>query len=387
MNQTCSQCSAVAPSGSAFCGACGAQLSGEPSTAPPSRHQPEQSAAAWPAPNSDPNLSSGPNPNPGQTPNPGPNPNPGQTSSPGPNPNPGPNPGVADAGSETSAGPTSVTVSLPPAFSGFHRYVVGDRAVPEPPVLLWLAVGLLGLAGLLVVLPSLWAFPDAFRLLDQGEFGRALGQFVIVLLLLMIAFGAACFYLAVKLLQADRAGRILTIVLVASMGFGLLLGAELDTSVVLAILGCAGVLAILTMVDEVRDYFTGPHAAQSGISTSVVAARSLVTALGWVLGATGLGFVPLGNVSGRLVVIGLVMICGAVVAIKFSEDLLTGDENARFIVTGLMAVYVVAILAAEPEGAGLFVPIALAGSVVGLLWGPEDAREHFGGASTVQSSS
>lgn len=233
------------------------------------------------------------------------------------------------------------------------------------------------LAGLLIVVPSLRALPDALDLLDQGSFGRTFGIFITVLLLLIISFGATCFYLAVKLIQADRAGRVLTIMLAASLAFGLLLADGMGTSEILAILGCGGVIAILWLVEEVTDFFTGPHAAQAEVATSVVAARSLVVALSWVLGATGIAFLPLGDLQGRFVVVGLIMMAVAGVAFKYSADLIPGDESARQIVTGLMVVYVIAILVTEPNGAGLFIPIGLAASVIALLWGPEDARQHF----------
>ena len=147
-------------------------------------------------------------------------------------------------------------------------------ASADVPVFLWVAVGLLVLAGLFVVLPALQALPDALDLLDQGSFGRTFGLFILVMLLLLISFGSTCFYLAVKLLQADRAGRILTIILAASLGFGLLLGDNHGTTEIMAILGCVGVIGILWLIEEVTLFFTGPNAAQGQIATSVVAARS-----------------------------------------------------------------------------------------------------------------
>ena len=71
------------------------------------------------------------------------------------------------------------------------------------------------------------------------------------------------------------------------------------------------------------------------------------------------------------------MLAVAAVAFKYSAQLISADEQARLIVTGLMVIYIIAILVTEPEGAGLFIPIALAGSAIGLLWGPEEARHHF----------
>ncbi len=246
------------------------------------------------------------------------------------------------------------------------------------PSLLWAAVGLLITAGVFVVIPSLWVLPDALGLLDEGSFGRSIGLLLTVLLLLLISFGAACFYLSLKLLEADRVGRILTIVLAASLGFGLLVGDNKGTWEVLAILGCGGVIAILTLADEVTGFFTGPEAEQANVATSVVAAKSIVVALSYVLGATGLAFLPLGELEGRYVVIGMAMIAIAAVTFKFTGQLLPGDENARLVITGLMAANIVAILVFEPDGAAsLIVPIALAGSVIGLLWVPEDARQHF----------
>ena len=197
------------------------------------------------------------------------------------------------------------------------------------------------------------------------------------MLVLLISFGAACLYLGLKLIEADRSGRILSIVLACALGLGLLLADEKDTTVVLAILGCAGVVAVLTLVEEVRTFFTGTQAAQGQVADSVIAARSIVMAMSYGSGATGLAFLPLGDLADRYVLIGLVLIAIAVVAFRSASQLLSGDENARMIVSGLMGADIVALLFLEPQDAGLFVPIGLALAVIGLLWGPEDARQHF----------
>ena len=157
----------------------------------------------------------------------------------------------------TGPGPT-MTPEVTAALPRLHRYVAGEAPPAEVPGMLWVAIGLLVTAGLFVVLPGLAALPDAFTILDAGVFGRTLGLLFLVLLLLLISFGSACFYLAVKLLQADRAGRILTIILAASLGFGLLVADNKGTAEILAILGCGAVAFILWLVPEVVDFFTGP---------------------------------------------------------------------------------------------------------------------------------
>ena len=290
-----------------------------------------------------------------------------------------PNGTSAESGPNTAS--NTVTINLPPSLSKLNRYLPGQEATATVPTVLWGAVALLLAAGLFVAIPSIWVLPNALGLLDEGDFGRSLGLFVTMMLLLLISFGGACLYLALKLIEADRSGRILSIILACSLGVGLLLGDDKSTDVVLAILGCAGVAAVLTLVEEVRAFFTGPQASQAHVADSVVAARSMVMAMSFGLGVTGLAFLPLGNLADRFVVIGLLLVAVAVVAFKFAGQLLSGDENARMIITGLMAADVVGILFLEPEDAGLFVPIALAVAVVGLLWGPDDPRRHFGSGS------
>ena len=100
-------------------------------------------------------------------------------------------------------------------------------------------------------------------------------------------------------------------------------------------------------------------------------------ALSYVYAATGLAFLPLGDLGGRFVLIGFVLMGVAAVALKFAGGLSDGDENARLVITGLMATDVLALVLLEPEGAGLFFPMGMALAVIGLLWGPAESRTHF----------
>lgn len=99
--------------------------------------------------------------------------------------------------------------------------------------------------------------------------------------------------------------------------------------------------------------------------------------LAFVLLAAGVLFLPVADQDGKFAVIGLVLAGASIGLFRSAAGLLRGDATARNVVSGLMAAYVVAILLAEPAAAGLFAPIALAGTTVGLLWLPKDAQAFF----------
>lgn len=246
-------------------------------------------------------------------------------------------------------------------------------AVPAP---LWAAVGLLVAAGLYLLVPNLANLPEEVRLLTVGRWQEDL--LFLVLLVLELFFGSVCLYLAVRLVRADRVGRILTLAVTGSLCMGLLVANSGTNATAVAIVGSFAVLGILTMVEEVKAYFTGRHAQEPSGPASVVAARWLLVALGIVLFGTSLAFMLLGGTEVNYIVpVGIVLLLVSAEAELQAAGVRAGKDNARKLATGSMAVAVVALYVLNLQVTPLYMLMGIAGSVMALLWIPEESRRHF----------
>ncbi len=246
-------------------------------------------------------------------------------------------------------------------------------AVPAP---LWVAVGLLVAAGLYLLVPNLLNLPEEIRLLTVGGWQDDL--LFLVLLVLELFFGAVCVYLAVRLVNADRVGRILTLAVAGSLCMGLLVANSGTNATAVAIVGSFAVLGILTMVEEVKAYFTGRHAKEPSGPVSVVAARWLLTVLGVVLFLTGLIFLLLGGTGVDYIVpVGIALILVSAEAELQAVGIRKGSDKARKLATGAMVVAIAALYILNLQVTPLYMLMGVAGAIMALLWIPEDARRHF----------
>jgi hypothetical protein len=250
------------------------------------------------------------------------------------------------------------------------------------PAEVWLVIGLLCGAGLFTGVPVLRALPDAFELLTDGGLWDSVGPLVLVLLVELGLVAAACFVLAWLLSQRDPVARLVAVAVSGSLAFGLLVGDVLDgTSATVTLLCSLAVVVCLTLLPGARAFFASrPSPGPS--PRPVVAAEVIVVMLSGVLLATGVAYLPLAPLEAKFAVVGLVLIAISVAGFRVRRRLQTADTPARTLVTALMAGAVVAILVGA-DGAftgPLYVPLALAVTVVALLWLPQASQAYFGSA-------
>ncbi len=246
-------------------------------------------------------------------------------------------------------------------------------AVPTP---LWAAVGLTTAAGLYLLVPNLLNLPEELDLLTVGRWQDNL--IFLVLLVLELLFGAACLYLAIRLVRADQVGRLMTVAAAGSLLLGLLVANSGSNTTAVAIVGAFAVVVILTMIEGVTAHFTGRHSAQPPGPASVVAAHRLLVVLGAVLFLTGVAFTLLGSSEVNFIMpVGIVLLLVGVEAEIHAPSVRAGGDTARKWVTGSMAVCVAALIFLNLPVTAIYLLVGLAGAIMALLWIPEESRRHF----------
>ncbi len=254
------------------------------------------------------------------------------------------------------------------------------RSLPaDLPPELWAVIGLLCVAGLFTGIPVLQHLGDAFELITDGGLWDSFGLLVLVLYLELGFFAVLCFLLARLLSQGDPVARVVTVVVSGSLAVGLLVGSGLDDgSATVTVLCSIAAVACLVAPPRVRE-FLADRAPGAVAPTGVVAAGALVVMLGAILVAVGVAYLPVMSVRAKFGFAGLALAGIGIVCLKDRRRLPTGDPAARTQVSGLMAGAVLAILLGN-EGSltgPLFIPLAMAVAVVGLLWVPPDIQAFF----------
>lgn len=271
-------------------------------------------------------------------------------------------------------------------LQGRTRHGEGLRSSPSDaqaqgvPSRLWIVISLLGLVGLVIVVPSLLLLVDSLTLFSFGNgFDTAFGVFVVALLLVPLVFGLGCLYLARRIQQGDRVARVLAIALCLSGGAACLLTGARDLGWVLAGLLALGVPAMLGLDPVVRRHFTGDEARHGAEPSAVVAARVLMVVVAGGMLLVGVLFLPLAVYEPSLAVYGVVDIAVSLGVIYLSRRMAAGDATARVLATVLAFVYLVDAIVAGHGEPGVILPVALALCVIGLLWLPASSRRYFAG--------
>lgn len=249
------------------------------------------------------------------------------------------------------------------------------------PTELQVIIGLLAATGALLVLACLQALPDVFDLYGEtGDFApmsRAFGSLVLIGIIYVGGVGACLLALAWQLKRADRVGRILTIAVSVIVAIGLLTAEQRTGWETVAMLCAIAIAGTLIASSRIRDLFTGELANQTDLPETVVAVRSLLMPILVLQGLTGLAMLPVGELDGKFIPIGLALIATSVVVAKFSAGLRSADTQARAAVSAAMGAYAVLALVAELEGVALVASLGFAGVVAGLLWLPEQSQRFF----------
>lgn len=245
------------------------------------------------------------------------------------------------------------------------------------PLELLAVCALMALAGLLLLWPAVQVLPAGFQALGAGGLGTALGLLVLELALMLLALGAGLLVLAVRLTNGDRVARGLSYVLLGGFSLSTLIGNDHSAGLIIVTLLCLLCLAILAGAPAVRTFFTGPGAPHAGEGISVTVARTLLAVFACSAILLGTAFLPAGALGAQWVLGGVILILIGAGVFVLSSRLARGVPAARVIVTGLMAVYAVLDLITSGRDTASILPLCLAAAIVGLLWLPPDAREHF----------
>jgi hypothetical protein len=262
-----------------------------------------------------------------------------------------------------------------------------QRSLPVPfnalPLQLLLVCTLMAAAGVLTWWPTLTTLDDIFRLLGMGGIWFQFGLLLLLVWVVLAAFGTGCMYLAWRMAHADRVARGLAYVLLLGLGCSILVGKDKSTVLVLVMLACFGAFGVLIASPAVRDFFAGPDAPDAEQPTPIVIARTLLAIWTACVLLVGLAFLPLGGLGGKFVVIGIILLAVGAAAWHLNGRLAARDQTARVVVSAGAAVYAVLLLIAGEREAGLILPLALAAGVAWNLWAPPAAQDFFSPSTTT----
>lgn len=258
---------------------------------------------------------------------------------------------------------------------------LAPAAATAPPEL-WLISVAMVVVSLLLLWPVVrYGFSALGALFSGDDLGRALGALVLIVLVMLAAIGVALLLLAVGLLRASRVAQILTCGVSALTGLGALLLGSSDllsgATTTLVVLICIGICAGVVGRAPVREFFA-TDTRPLGVATAAVAN----VYFGWVLALDGVLLMIAGVAGARFVVIGLLLLAGAVALIRTGRPLQDGSRNARAAVLtayAVIALLLIVFTAADGgSAAGLIVPLGLVvAGTIGLTV-PTSSKVHFG---------
>ncbi len=254
------------------------------------------------------------------------------------------------------------------------------QAGTPPPELLVVSL-LMAIAGaflLRVVLPEV---PNVFRLFGDGEFGRDLGLLLAMICIVLGAVAVALLLLAWRIAHADRVARGLSYVLLGSFAAAIIVSNDHTHWVILSLVASLGAIVILAWSPRVQTFFL-EHGKDAAQPTPVVIVRTLVAWWASVVLLVGVVLLPLGNISGKDVLVGLILIAVASTALGLNRRLAAGDQFARQVISGLPVAVVIADAVLGTRSVALIVPLGVSIGIAIFLWVPSTSREFFDRART-----
>jgi len=244
-----------------------------------------------------------------------------------------------------------------------------------PPELLAVSL-LMAVAGaflLRVVLPEV---PNVFRSFGDGEFGRDLGLLLALVCIVLGAVAVALLLLAWRIAHADRVARGLSYVLLGSFAAAIIVSNDHTHWVIFSLVASLGAIAILAGSPRVQSFFLA-HGKDAAQPTPVVIVRTLVAWWASVVMLVGIILLPLGNISGKDVLVGLILIAIASTAFSLNRRLAAGDQFARQVISGLPIAFVIADAVLGTRSVALIVPLGVSIGIAVFLRVPATSREFF----------
>ena len=242
---------------------------------------------------------------------------------------------------------------------------------------LWLVISLLGGIGVLLVIVSIYLFSQIVSLFGYGSDGVEFGLYVTLLLMIPLVMGIGLLYLARRLQQGDRLSRVLAVMTCLAIAAATLLTGSHDFGWTLTGLLSIGALLLLLLDPVVKGHFIGDDARYASEPVPVVAARTLMVVVAACDTFVGLAYLVLAPFDGHLIVWGIISLTIAFAVFVLSRQLAVGNPSARVVTTILAAIYFVLSFFTGQGAPGVILPVALAGSVVALLWLPLSSRSYF----------
>ena len=260
------------------------------------------------------------------------------------------------------------------------------RLVAAIPNEILIVVAALAVMGVYTLYEGLRPIPDIAKALSNPYFGR-LAWVILLLLLVIAAFGAACLAVALLLYRGDRVGRGLAIALAVALAIGAISGSGANTTTggssnggwrAVILIGAAVACALLGLPRSVREFFAQSRVRDGDRPTAVVVAQVLLAVNAALVGLIGLIYLLLGKFDSKYYVVGLLMVLlavGFVVAYK----LVGSRERSAPIVAAIASIVTIILqLVGGAHSLGFFIGIGLDATIIAALWLNKEAVTFFG---------
>lgn len=265
--------------------------------------------------------------------------------------------------------------ALAAAASPVAGQSVGVARLRQLPVELLVVSGLMGLAGVILLVMTLLLVPPAFEVLTAGGDFWIFGLALLSGLILVGGVAVGMVLLAWRLTTGDRVARGLAYVLLGAVVAAVLVGRDLRFPLVLVLLGSLASAALLAFSPPVNEYFRA-STRHGDAAVSVVIARTLILWWGFAVIVIGASLLPLAGLDGGSALLGLLLVGLGVGAFVVSAAIARGEARARIAVTVAAAVYAV-LPFINGQWRSAIVPLTFAIGLVTFLWVPPDAKAHF----------
>ncbi len=260
------------------------------------------------------------------------------------------------------------------------RHAIEQHGLSRPPELI-VVVLLHVLAGALCLYAVLDPLDNVLRLVtSSSDFSRAFGALLLAVLMIVAAYGVALLLIANMLWKADRAGRILAIIVSATLGGGLLLGGADDSTSRWIELVTAGIVIVLLVSNGVREWFTGAFARHREEPPTIVTARALVATVAWFGFVFAAAYAIVLTVDSGQAGYALATATGTAFLLSSFGGLRRRDPGARARAALGLALVSGPLLVDDPSAAGTYIVAGPAVAAFALLFFTESSQRWFSDA-------
>lgn len=275
--------------------------------------------------------------------------------------------------------------SVQPSQAQYRTPTTFGVAGFQVPLEILVVIGALLIMGVYTLYIALSPLSDVFKLID-GPVSQ-FGWVILLLLIIIAAFGAACLAIAYQLFRGDRVGRGLAYALALALAIGALSDSGADSTAggsssggwrAVILIGCVVACALLGLAPASKRFFAESPTNERDRPAAVVVAQVLMAVNGGLVGLSALLYLLLGRFDGKYYAVGVGMLILASGYVAAYQLVGTAARLAPVLAAGVGVVTVGLQLIAGADSLGFYVGIGTELAVIASLWLNREAVTYFG---------